>query len=99
MSVEDLDASLAINVRGVFLCYRYAAIQMIAQGRGGRIIGAASIAGRVGVLVSSTFFQQSDIHKRLVGQQRVFRIEIRRAGFDPSCRHVESSFNIIDIRD
>ncbi|KAJ7169201.1 hypothetical protein C8R43DRAFT_1231803 [Mycena crocata] len=47
-SVEDLDATLAVNVRGVFLCYRYAALQMIAQGRGGRIIGASSIAGRAG---------------------------------------------------
>ncbi|KAJ7106234.1 hypothetical protein C8R44DRAFT_638602 [Mycena epipterygia] len=55
MSVEDLDASLAINVRGVFLCYRYAALQMIAQGRGGRIIGAASIAGRVGWSGSSAY--------------------------------------------
>ncbi|KAJ7512238.1 short chain oxidoreductase [Mycena galericulata] len=44
-SVESLDAIFSVNVRGVFLCYKYAAHQMIAQGRGGRIIGASSIAG------------------------------------------------------
>lgn len=38
-SVEDLNNVLAINVRGVMLCYKYAAIQMVKQGRGGRIIG------------------------------------------------------------
>ncbi|KAJ7776555.1 NAD-P-binding protein [Mycena maculata] len=47
-SSQDFDAILATNARGVFLCYRYAALQMIAQGRGGRIIGASSIAGRTG---------------------------------------------------
>jgi len=45
-SADDLDRALAINVRGVFLCYKYAARQMIAQGRGGRIIGASSLAGK-----------------------------------------------------
>lgn len=43
-SVADLDEIYSINVRGVFLCYREAARQMIAQGKGGKIIGAASIA-------------------------------------------------------
>lgn len=39
---------MAVNVRGVFLCYKYAALQMIKQGRGGRIVGASSIRGKVG---------------------------------------------------
>ncbi|KZV73136.1 acetoin reductase [Peniophora sp. CONT] len=47
-SVEDLDRLYSINIRGVFLCYKYAAIQMIEQGRGGRIIGASSVAGKQG---------------------------------------------------
>ncbi len=34
---------MAINLRGVFLCYQEAARQMIRQGTGGKIIGAASI--------------------------------------------------------
>lgn len=37
--VEELEAVLAVNVRGVFLCYKHAAIQMIKEGHGGRIIG------------------------------------------------------------
>jgi NAD(P)-dependent dehydrogenase (short-subunit alcohol dehydrogenase family) len=30
---------MAVNVRGTMLCYKHAAKQMIAQERGGRIIG------------------------------------------------------------
>ena len=39
---------MAVNARGTFLCYKYAAQQMIKQGRGGRIIGASSISGKLG---------------------------------------------------
>ena len=39
-TADELDRVLAVNIRGTFLCYKYAAKQMIAQGRGGRIIGA-----------------------------------------------------------
>ncbi|KAJ7478497.1 hypothetical protein FB451DRAFT_1396265 [Mycena latifolia] len=39
---------MSVNVRGVFLRYQHAARQMIAQGRGGRIIGASSMAGKQG---------------------------------------------------
>jgi meso-butanediol dehydrogenase/(S,S)-butanediol dehydrogenase/diacetyl reductase len=34
---------MTINLRGRFLCYQEAARQMIRQGKGGKIIGAASI--------------------------------------------------------
>ena len=37
--VDDWDRIMRVNVRGVMLCYKHAAIQMIKQGRGGRIIG------------------------------------------------------------
>ncbi|KAI0300554.1 acetoin reductase family protein [Multifurca ochricompacta] len=47
-SAEDLDRILAVNLRGTFLCYKYAGKQMIAQGRGGRIIGACSTSGKQG---------------------------------------------------
>ena len=43
---EDFDALMAVNLRGVFLCYTAAARQMIRQGGGGKIIGAASIAAQ-----------------------------------------------------
>lgn len=41
---------MAVNVRGTMLCYKYAAKQMIAQGRGGRIVG---------MLLSMSGFQRS----------------------------------------
>jgi len=45
---EGFDRTVAVNLRGVFLCLRAAARQMIAQGRGGRIISVASQAGKTG---------------------------------------------------
>ncbi len=46
-TLEDFDRVHNVNVRGVFLCGREAGRQMIAQGKG-KIINAASIAGRRG---------------------------------------------------
>ncbi|KAF9459804.1 hypothetical protein BDZ94DRAFT_1324513 [Collybia nuda] len=48
VKVEEWDRILGVNIRGVFFCYKYAAQQMIKQGRGGRIIGASSITGKQG---------------------------------------------------
>ena len=45
---EDFDRLIAVNLRGVFLCYTAAASQMIRQAQGGKIIGAASIAAHKG---------------------------------------------------
>ncbi|KAJ6606867.1 NAD-binding protein [Mycena sp. CBHHK59/15] len=49
VSAEEWDLVMGVNARGNFLCYKYAGIQMIKQGRGGRIIGASSIAGKQGL--------------------------------------------------
>ncbi len=46
--VEEWDRAFSINARGTFLCYKYAAHQMVAQGHGGRIIGASSVSGKRG---------------------------------------------------
>jgi meso-butanediol dehydrogenase/(S,S)-butanediol dehydrogenase/diacetyl reductase len=48
MTDEGFDRTIAVNLRGVFLCMRAAARQMIAQGRGGRIISTSSQAGKTG---------------------------------------------------
>jgi len=48
ITLEDWERVMAINTRGIFLCYKHAAQQMINQGRGGRIIGASSVAGKKG---------------------------------------------------
>ncbi|CAF4244308.1 unnamed protein product [Rotaria sp. Silwood2] len=45
VTAEEWDNIFAINMRGVFLCYKEAAKAMIAQGSGGKIIGACSIVG------------------------------------------------------
>jgi NAD(P)-dependent dehydrogenase (short-subunit alcohol dehydrogenase family) len=37
-TAEDLDRVAGVNLRGTFLRYKYTGLQMIAQGRGGRII-------------------------------------------------------------
>ncbi|KAJ6482586.1 NAD-binding protein [Mycena sanguinolenta] len=47
-STDEWDKVMNINARGTFLCYKYSGIQMIKQGRGGRIIGASSAAGKQG---------------------------------------------------
>lgn len=46
ITVESFDHIMAVNARGTMLCYKHAGKQMIAQGRGGRIIGACSQAGK-----------------------------------------------------
>ncbi len=53
-TVEQWDRAFAINTRGVFLCYQYAARQMIKQGRGGRIIGCSSSLGKHGAILYHT---------------------------------------------
>ncbi|KAG1745705.1 hypothetical protein EDB19DRAFT_459201 [Suillus lakei] len=46
-TVESWDHTLSVNARGPYLCYKYAAMQMIEQGHGGRIIGASSVLGKM----------------------------------------------------
>ncbi|OQE45106.1 hypothetical protein PENCOP_c002G05176 [Penicillium coprophilum] len=45
LTIDEWDRVQAVNVKGVLLCYRAAGRQMIAQGNGGKIIGACSISG------------------------------------------------------
>ncbi|CEL53681.1 3-oxoacyl-[acyl-carrier-protein] reductase FabG OS=Bacillus subtilis (strain 168) GN=fabG PE=3 SV=3 [Rhizoctonia solani AG-1 IB] len=49
------DSFIGINLKGTLYCYRAAAIQMIKQGRGGRIIGASSLAGIRGMANSAAY--------------------------------------------
>jgi len=55
LSVEEWDKVMNINARGSFLCYKYAGLQMIKQGRGGRIIGASSFAGKKAMARQSAY--------------------------------------------
>lgn len=54
-TLKEWDQSFDVNGKGVFLCYKYAAERMIEQGRGGRIIGACSQAGKQGADVLTIY--------------------------------------------
>lgn len=43
MTSADFDKVIAVNLKGVFLCTKYASEQMIKQGKGGKIINITSI--------------------------------------------------------
>ncbi|WP_186289438.1 glucose 1-dehydrogenase [Burkholderia gladioli] len=46
MSVEDFDRTIAVDLRGVFLCMKYQIAKMLRNG-GGAIVNTASVAGLV----------------------------------------------------
>ena len=48
LTEKDWNRQMEVNLKGVFLCTKYAVQQMIKQGKGGRIINISSIAGLVG---------------------------------------------------
>src|SRR5579863_5773190 len=47
-SEEDWDRTIAINLKGVWLCLKYEIRQMLMQGGGGAIVNMSSITGLVG---------------------------------------------------
>lgn len=47
-SEEDWDRTIAINLKGVWLCLKYELRQMLKQGVGGAIVNMASVTGLVG---------------------------------------------------
>ncbi|KAF8601073.1 NAD(P)-binding protein [Ceratobasidium sp. AG-I] len=55
VSDEWFDRIMAVNCKGVLYCYRAAAVQMIKQGKGGRIIGASSVWGLGGSPMSVSY--------------------------------------------
>lgn len=55
LSLGDFDKITSVNLRGVMLCYKHAAIQMIQQGRGGRILGASSVVGKQAMASTSAY--------------------------------------------
>lgn len=52
---KSIDFLFAVNVKGLFLCLQTVARQMVAQGRGGKIINIASQAGRRGEALVSIY--------------------------------------------
>ncbi|MGI9658764.1 MAG: SDR family NAD(P)-dependent oxidoreductase [Gaiellaceae bacterium] len=55
MDEEKWDAVLDVNLKGMFLCTKHAAQQMIEQGGGGRVINIASQAAKSGFPYASAY--------------------------------------------
>lgn len=55
MSEESFDRTIAVNLKGVWLCVKAQIEQFIAQGSGGAIVSTASVAGLVGTRGASAY--------------------------------------------
>ncbi|MDW8480194.1 MAG: SDR family NAD(P)-dependent oxidoreductase [Xanthomonadales bacterium] len=73
LSSREWDAVLGVNLRGAFLCTKYAAEQMIRQGRGGAIVNIASQAAKSGFPFASAYCASKH---GLIGLTRVAAIEL-----------------------
>jgi NAD(P)-dependent dehydrogenase (short-subunit alcohol dehydrogenase family) len=52
---EDWDRTVAINLKGVWLCLKYEIQQMLKQGTGGAIANMSSVAGFIGSAGAATY--------------------------------------------
>lgn len=77
MSVDEWDAVLGVNLRGVFCGIKYAAEHMVKQGRGGRIINIGSQASKSAFANASAY--TSSKHG-MVGLTRVAAMELGEHG-------------------
>ena len=73
MPLDRWQTVLGVNLTGAFLCTRHAARQMIAQGRGGRVISIASVAAKSGSLHLAAY---SASKHGLVGLTRSAALEL-----------------------
>ncbi|KAF5356514.1 hypothetical protein D9757_013525 [Collybiopsis confluens] len=90
------DHTLAVNTRGVFLCYKYAAEQLISQGQGGRIIGASSVLGeRDSPLLSA--YSASQLAVRGLTQSAA--LELSEYGITVNAYASESAHSTTGMRD
>jgi NAD(P)-dependent dehydrogenase (short-subunit alcohol dehydrogenase family) len=78
-SVENWDAVLGVNLRGVFLGIKHAARQMIAQGQGGRIINIGSQASKSGFPFAAAYVASKH---GVVGLTRTAAIELGKHGIN-----------------
>ena len=79
MPVEEWDAVLGVNLRGVFCGTKYAAQIMVDQGKGGRIINIGSQASKSGFAFASAY--TSSKHG-IVGLTRVAAMELGQHGIN-----------------
>lgn len=76
MTDEDFDAVIDVHLRGTFTCVREAAIQMRAQGDGGRIVCIGSPAGQRGNFGQTNY---SAAKAAIVGMVRTWSMELSRS--------------------
>ena len=77
MDQKSWDAVLGVNLRGVFFGIKHAAIQMIAQGRGGRIINIGSQASKSGFPFAAPYVSSKH---GVIGLTRTAALELGSKG-------------------
>ncbi len=77
MDQKSWDAVLGVNLRGVFFGIKHAAIQMIAQGQGGRIINIGSQASKSGFPFAAPYVSSKH---GVIGLTRTAAIELGSKG-------------------
>lgn len=73
MSEEDWDTTLAVNLKGPFLCSKAVGRRLIAQGDGGRIVNIASQAAKSAIARAAGYCSSKH---GLIGLTRVLAIEL-----------------------
>src|ERR1035438_9490034 len=76
-SEEDWDRTIAINLKGVWLCLKYEIRQMLKQGGGGAIVNMASITGLIGSAGAAAY---SASKHGVIGLTKSAALETARAG-------------------
>jgi NAD(P)-dependent dehydrogenase (short-subunit alcohol dehydrogenase family) len=76
-SEEDWDRTIAINLKGVWLCLKYEIRQMLKQGGGGAIVNMGSITGLVGSVGASAY---SASKHGVIGLTKSAALENARSG-------------------
>jgi NAD(P)-dependent dehydrogenase (short-subunit alcohol dehydrogenase family) len=79
----QLDRTLAVNLKGVFLCGQAAVRAMIAAGRGGAIVNLASMAGKQGKVPYLADYVASKFG--VVGLTQAMAFEVARHGITVNC--------------
>lgn len=70
---KEWDTVMNVNAKGVFLCCKAVAKQMIKQGEGGKIINVSSRAGKVGCLFSGHYCASK---AAVIGLARTLALEL-----------------------
>src|SRR5579863_10132444 len=76
-SEEDWDRTIAVDLKGIWLCLKYEIKQMIKQGAGGAIVNMASVMGMVGSAGAAAY---SASKHGVIGLTKSAALETARSG-------------------